>query len=180
MNNIEKTSKFLSYILRHRPDEIGIVLDPQGWTDIATLISCAHQHGKQLSDVTLREAVRTSDKQRFMISEDGYRIRANQGHSIDIDLGLTTTTPPDILYHGTASRFMASILASGLLPGSRHHVHLSAMPETAINVGQRHGKPVLLVVQAGDMLQAGHQFFVSANGVWLTDTVPPAFISQEE
>lgn len=169
-------SKFLSYVLRHQPDSIGITLDAQGWTEIATLMSQAAKHGKRFKLEDLHEAVRTSDKQRFALSEDGLRIRANQGHSVAVDLALPVTVPPDVLYHGTASRFIASIMKEGLRPGSRHHVHLSANTTTARTVGARHGAPVILQVMAKQMQEDGFQFFVSANGVWLCDSVPPTYL----
>ena len=121
--------------------------------------------------------VRTSDKQRFAISEDGTRIRANQGHSVPVELGLLPQVPPEQLYHGTATRFLDSIRIQGLLRGDRHHVHLSANADTAVKVGSRHGQPVVLIVHAGDMHHAGHVFFRSDNGVWLVAHVPPAFLA---
>ncbi len=177
MNTKDKSfSKFLSYVLRHQPDSIDITLDAQGWTEIATLMSQAARHGKRFRLEDLHEAVRTSDKQRFAISEDGLRIRANQGHSVKVDLALPVTVPPDVLYHGTASRFIASIMKDGLRPGSRHHVHLSANTTTARTVGARHGAPVILQVMAKQMHEAGFEFFVTANGLWLCDKVPPNYL----
>jgi putative RNA 2'-phosphotransferase len=175
-NNNKNFSKFLSYVLRHQPDSIGITLDAHGWTEIATLMSQAAKHGMRFKLENLHEAVRTSDKQRFALSEDGLRIRANQGHSVAVDLALPVTVPPDVLYHGTASRFIASIMKEGLRPGSRHHVHLSANTTTARTVGARHGAPVILQVMAKQMQEDGFQFFVSANGVWLCDSVPPTYL----
>ena len=177
MNNKDKSlSKFLSYVLRHQPDSIGIKLDGQGWTEIAALINQAARHGKRFKLEDLHEAVRTSDKQRFAVSEDGLRIRANQGHSVKVDLALPVTVPPDVLYHGTASRFIASIMKEGLRPGSRHHVHLSTTITTARTVGARHGAPVILKVMAEQMHEDGFQFLVSANGVWLCDSVPSKYL----
>ncbi|MES2036718.1 MAG: RNA 2'-phosphotransferase [Pseudomonadota bacterium] len=177
MNNKNKDfSKFLSYVLRHQPDSIGIALDAQGWTEIAALMGQAAKHGKRFKLEDLHEAVRTSDKQRFAISDDGLRIRANQGHSVAVDLALPVTVPPDVLYHGTASRFIASIMKDGLRAGSRHHVHLSANTTTARTVGARHGAPVILQVMAKQMHEDGIQFFVSANGVWLCDSVLPKYL----
>jgi putative RNA 2'-phosphotransferase len=174
---LERTSKFLSLILRHQPDVIGMSLDAGGWADIATLLAQAEKHGKAFTLDELLEIVETSDKQRFAISSDGLRIRANQGHSVaGVDLGLEEVAPPDILYHGTASRFIESIRATGLRPGSRHHVHLSSHLDTAVKVGARHGKPVVLPVAAGRMHAQGHAFFRSQNGVWLTAAVPAEFI----
>ncbi|MFZ6721995.1 RNA 2'-phosphotransferase [Undibacterium sp. Ji49W] len=171
-------SKFLSFILRHQPETIGIELDEQGWTSISKLIEQARLHGKSIKLDDIEEAVKTSDKQRFAISEDGQKIRANQGHSVKVDLALPEVAPPEILFHGTASRFIASIMKEGLRPGSRHHVHLSAKQETARTVGTRHGVPVILTVRAKDMHDAGHTFFLSANGVWLCDTVPPQYLTR--
>ncbi|MFZ6757479.1 RNA 2'-phosphotransferase [Undibacterium sp. Ji50W] len=171
-------SKFLSFILRHQPESMGIELDEQGWTSISKLIGQAGLHGKSIKLADVQEAVKTSDKQRFAISEDGLMIRANQGHSVKVDLALPQTTPPEILFHGTASRFVASIMKDGLRPGSRHHVHLSAKQETAKTVGARHGVPVILTVRAKAMHDAGHTFYLSANGVWLCDTVPPQYLTR--
>ncbi|MBC3908431.1 RNA 2'-phosphotransferase [Undibacterium umbellatum] len=177
MKNKDKSlSKFLSYVLRHQPDSIDIKLDEQGWTEIAALINQAARHGKRFKLEDLHEAVRTSDKQRFAVSEDGLRIRANQGHSVKVDLALPVTVPPDVLYHGTASRFIASIMKEGLRPGSRHHVHLSTTITTARTVGARHGAPVILKVMAEQMQEDGFQFLVSPNGVWLCDSVPSKYL----
>lgn len=170
------TSKFLSLVLRHEPGKIGLQLDPQGWVSIDELLSKAAPH-VPLTPALLHEVVRTSDKQRFAISQDGTRIRANQGHSVPIEPGLLPQAPPEQLYHGTATRFIDSIQRQGLLRGDRHHVHLSADRETAIKVGTRHGKPAVLVVQAGDMHRAGHVFFRSDNGVWLVEHVPAPFLA---
>lgn len=171
-----KTSKFLSYVLRHRPDSIGLVLDGAGWASINELIRKARSAGKKLSRTLIEEVVANNDKQRFALSADGERIRASQGHSVDIDLDLKPLQPPEVLYHGTATRFLESIMARGLQPGSRRHVHLSADIGTARKVGQRHGKPVILELDARAMHQAGLVFFRADNGVWLTAHVPPAFL----
>lgn len=172
-----KLSKFLSLILRHSPETIGITLDPQGWAEIATLLALSNKKGKRLNRDLLQSIVDNCEKQRFSISEDGLRIRAAQGHSVkNIDIGYQPVTPPAVLYHGTATRFLESIKQQGLLPGSRQYVHLSQLQETAINVGQRHGKPVVLLVDAARMQQAGHEFYQADNGVWLTATVAPEFI----
>jgi putative RNA 2'-phosphotransferase len=172
----ESKSKFLSLILRHKPEEIGLILDPEGWADLDELIRLANAKGNALTRELVREIVASNDKQRFALSPDGLRIRANQGHSVHVDLKLEPQPPPDILFHGTATRFVASILEAGLRPGSRQHVHLSAGEDTAINVGSRHGKPVVLKVRAADMVRDGHRFYRSANGVWLTDLVPPGYL----
>lgn len=174
-DTLVRTSKFLSLVLRHEPEKIGLALDPQGWVAIDELLAKAAGH-LPLTAELLHEAVRTSDKQRFAISEDGTHIRANQGHSVPVELGLAAQVPPEQLYHGTATRFLDSIRRQGLLRGERHHVHLSADTDTAVKVGVRHGQPVVLVVQAGDMHRAGHAFFRSDNGVWLVEHVPPSFL----
>lgn len=171
-----RTSKFLSLVLRHDPAKIGIVLDDAGWTDVATLLERLAAHGHALTRAELAEVVATSDKQRFALSPDGERIRANQGHSVEVELDLPQVVPPEKLYHGTVADFLDSIRAKGLIKGARHHVHMSADTETAAKVGGRRGKPVILIVRSGEMAAAGHVFFRSANGVWLTDHVPPAFL----
>ena len=173
-------SKFLSLVLRHQPETIGVSLDPNGWIDIEVLLGAMAQHGRKLSREDLERLVCESDKQRFALSEDGKRIRANQGHSVEVDLALVPQPPPEILYHGTVDRFLDSILATGLRKGERHHVHLSANRGTAEKVGQRRGKPVILEVRSGDMHRAGVPFYLSDNGVWLVDHVPPPFIAHKE
>ena len=171
-----QTSKFLSLVLRHQPEHIGLVLDENGWADVDELIERAAAHGVTLTRELIAEIVATSDKQRFALDAAGRRIRANQGHSVDIDLGLEPTEPPAILFHGTAVATIAAIRNEGLKPGNRQHVHLSPDEATAIKVGQRHGRPVVLRVFAGKMWEQGTPFFCSANGVWLTPAVPPEFI----
>lgn len=174
--NLVKTSKFLSLILRHRPDEIGLVLDENGWADVDELIRLANRKGSNISRGCLEAVVSENDKKRFTLSEDGRRIRANQGHSINVELGLSPSVPPQFLYHGTATRFLESIRVQGIHSGDRQHVHLSPDFATAITVGARHGKPVVLTILAGDMAQSGQLFFLSENGVWLTNQVPVEFI----
>jgi putative RNA 2'-phosphotransferase len=171
-----KSSKFLSLVLRHQPERIGLMLDQNGWADVDDLIARAGGHGVTLTRELVAEIVATSDKQRFALDPAGKRIRANQGHSVDIDLDLAPSEPPAILFHGTAARNLAAIRSQGLKPGNRQHVHLSRDEATAIKVGQRHGRPVVLRVFAGKMWQQGSPFFCSANGVWLTPAVPPEFI----
>ena len=173
-------SKFLSYVLRHRPDEIGITLDPQGWATVDTLLQQSNVHGYPLTRLRLEEIVKTNSKQRFSFSADGSKIRANQGHSVSIDLGLSAQVPPAVLFHGTAQRFLASIFATGLHSGDRQHVHLSKEIETAYAVGKRHGKPVILEVASQEMHADGFFFFHSDNGVWLTDSVAPRYLKQSE
>ena len=171
-----KMSRFLSYVLRHHPDSIGLALDSNGWANVDELIRLANRHGTPLTHTLLEELVAENDKQRFAFDEAGQRIRANQGHSVEIDLALTATEPPDLLFHGTAGRFVPSIRGTGLHSGNRHHVHLSLDRQTAEKVGQRHGKPVVLTIQAGAMHEAGHAFYLSANRVWLTELVPVQWI----
>ncbi len=176
---LSEISKFLSYVLRHQPDAIGITLDLEGWTDISALIAAAANDGKQLDRDLIQSVVTTSDKKRFAISEDGLRIRAVQGHSTEsVDINYVEKVPPEFLYHGTAIRFMESIRKEGLLPGSRQYVHLSQDEQTAHAVGQRHGKPVALKIKALLMHEQGFKFFQAENGVWLTPNVPVTFISE--
>ncbi len=177
MGNLTSHSKFLSLILRHQPDAAGITLDVQGWADVPSLLRGMQAAGHPVDMAMLEEIVRTDNKQRYSFNETHTRIRANQGHSVQVDLGLVPTAPPEILWHGTATRFLESIMAQGLLPGSRQFVHLSKDADTAKTVGQRHGKPVILTVRAGDMHRAGLRFYQSENGVWLTKNVPPAYLT---
>jgi putative RNA 2'-phosphotransferase len=172
-----KRSKFLSLVLRHQPDLIGLQLDENGWVDVAVLLAACQKNGRGLTRVELDETVRTNNKQRFAFSPDGLRIRANQGHSVDVDLQLEPRTPPDVLYHGTTNRFLESILKSGLQKRQRHHVHLSSDPVTATAVGQRHGRPVILRIDAARMHADGFTFYCSSNNVWLSDEVPPQYLS---
>lgn len=172
-----QTSKFLSLVLRHEPEKIGIALDSAGWVDVGELLAAMAGHGKAISEAELRQVVETSDKKRFALSEDGRRIRASQGHSVEVELGYAPATPPDLLYHGTVGRFLPSIRATGLQKGERHHVHLSRDIETAAKVGGRRGEAVILTVDAAGMAREGLVFYVSANGVWLTDHVPARFIA---
>ncbi|MEU2712715.1 RNA 2'-phosphotransferase [Streptomyces sp. NPDC007205] len=169
-----KVSKYLSKHLRHQPQRIGLTLDPGGWVEIDSLIAAAAAHGFRFTREELDHVVATNDKRRFAI--EGSRIRASQGHSIDVDLGLPPATPPAYLYHGTVARNLDAIRADGLRPMSRHDVHLSADRETATRVGARRGRPVVLAVDAGAMHRDGHLFRVSANGVWLTRAVPPRYL----
>ena len=175
MSNLVSTSKFLSLVLRHQPEVIGLSLDEAGWADIDTLIRLSQAH-KPLTRALIEQVVAGNSKQRFAISDDGRRIRANQGHSIDIELGLQPLAPPMLLYHGTATRFVDAIRREGLVKRSRQHVHLSADADTATAVGARHGQPSVLIVRAGEMSAAGHAFYRSENGVWLTDAVPVEYI----
>lgn len=174
----KRTSKFLSLVLRHKPEKIGIMLDDAGWTDVVGLLVALGKHGKRTSREDLDLVVKNNAKQRFAFSEDGTQIRANQGHSVEVDLKYEAVAPPEILYHGTVGKFMVSIREQGLIKGGRHHVHLSKDEITATIVGKRRGVPVLLMVEAMAMAFDGHEFFVSANGVWLTESVPPKYIHE--
>ena len=171
-----RTSKFLSRVLRHAPEDLGLTLEPGGWVPLADLLAGAARAGVRITPEDIAEVVRTSDKQRFAFDESGTRIRANQGHSVEVDLQLSAAEPPPELYHGTAERNREAILRDGLGKMSRHHVHLSRDTETAAKVGARHGKPLVLVIDAAKMRAAGHLFFVSANGVWLVEHVPPQYL----
>ena len=175
--DLVQLSKFLSFVLRHKPDAIGLSLDPQGWASIDELIEKANASGTPLDRVALLRVVETSEKKRFSISGDGSRIRAAQGHSVTVELGLAPREPPPTLYHGTATRFVESILSKGLKPLTRQQVHLSLDEATARRVGQRHGKPVILKVDAARMHAQGFSLYLADNGVWLTDLVPPQFLS---
>ncbi|MDN3297753.1 RNA 2'-phosphotransferase [Streptomyces ficellus] len=169
-----KVSKYLAKHLRHQPERIGLVLDPNGWVEIDALLRAAAEHGVRISRAELDHVVAVNDKQRFAI--EGDRIRAVQGHTVDVDLDLPAAVPPAYLYHGTVARNLVAIRAEGLRPMARHHVHLSPDRETATRVGARRGRPVVLSVDAAAMHRDGHVFHVTANGVWLTDAVPPAYL----
>ncbi len=175
-SEVIRISKFLSLILRHQPQTIGIQLDPNGWVAVEELISKVNQKGIRLDGEGLKQVVANNDKQRFAFNDDFSRIRANQGHSVTVDLGFAPKDPPEFLYHGTAIRNLPSIREKGLLKGKRHHVHLSPERETATKVGSRHGTPVVLTVKSGEMHREGIPFFQSENGVWLTDLVSPDYI----
>lgn len=172
-------SKFLSLVLRHKPEAIGLVLDSSGWVPVADLLKAMAAHGKSVSLSELQAVVANSEKKRFAFSEDSKMIRASQGHSVEVSLGYESAKPPERLYHGTASRFVDSIRAQGLLKRQRHHVHLSSSIETASSVGARYGKLVLLEIDSGSMFVDGYAFYLSDNGVWLTDHVPVKYINFE-
>jgi putative RNA 2'-phosphotransferase len=174
--NHKHLSKFLSLILRHKPEVIGITLDEYGWADVTELLEKMNQSGKQVELEQLKEVVAGNDKQRFTFDDTFQRIRANQGHSIPIKLELSPIQPPDILFHGTAEKNITSIMEKGLLKGKRQHVHLSVDEDTAVKVGQRYGKPVVLVIDTASMAREGHLFYRSKNGVWLTEHVPAVYI----
>jgi putative RNA 2'-phosphotransferase len=175
--DLVRTSKFLSLILRHEPEKFGVVLDEAGWTSVAGLLDACARNGHALDREALAYIVANNGKNRFALDVAGDRIRASQGHSVTVDLGYAPASPPARLYHGTATRFLQSIRSGGLLKQARHHVHLSADEATACLVGRRHGKPAVLVIDAAAMTAVGSAFFLSANGVWLVEHVPAAFIT---
>ena len=172
-----KLGRFLSLVLRHEPEAAGIALDGNGWADVQRLIAGVRATGRQLDLETLERVVRENDKSRYSFNEDHSKIRANQGHSIAVDLKLEARTPPDVLYHGTASRFLDAIMRDGLIPRERQYVHLSADIETAIDVGSRHGKPVILYIDTAAMGRDGHSFWLSENQVWLCKAVPRQYLT---
>ena len=169
--------KFLSLVLRHRPEKIGIELDPNGWVDVDALLAKANSYGMKLDRSALARIVETNSKKRFAFNDSLDKIRASQGHSVDIDLGYVNQEPPEILYHGTGEQSVCSILETGLIKRNRQHVHLSSDIETAVKVGQRHGKPFVFDVLAKKMYNDKFEFFLSDNDVWLTETVPPKYLT---
>lgn len=169
-------SKLLSLVLRHDPAAIGIRLDSAGWVEVTTLLDALVRNGKSVSLDDLIEVVATNEKKRFAFSDDHLRVRANQGHSVEVDLGHVPSVPPSVLFHGTADRNIESIRKQGLLRMTRQHVHLSIDGATARLVGERHGRAVVLTVESGRMAADGHLFFLSANGVWLTEHVRASYI----
>lgn len=171
-----RISKYLSKHLRHTPHKLGLTLAPGGWVEVAALLSACRHHQFPITPAELDEVVAQNDKQRFSFDPSRTRIRANQGHSVDVDLQLTSLEPPPTLYHGTGQKSVESILEQGISRMNRQHVHLSADVETALKVGARHGKPVILEVNTGQMHRDGHLFFRSDNGVWLVDQVPPVYL----
>ncbi|RIX73793.1 RNA 2'-phosphotransferase [Acidovorax cavernicola] len=177
----EDASKFIAYVLRHAPESIGLHLDAEGWAGIDDLVAGAVAVGRDLTRPDVVRAVDSGAKKRYELSGDGLRIRALQGHSTaQVSRSFDAVAPPVLLFHGTATRFLAAIRAQGLLPGARQHVHLSADEATAVQVGQRHGKAWVLRVDAGRMHALGHAFHRAENGVWLTACVPPEFLSEPE
>ena len=177
MKSLTEISKLIALVLRHKPDELGIRLDPHGWANTDELVGKINEI-QPFGMEQLEEIVRTDNKQRYSFNTDKTLIRANQGHSIPVDLGLEPVSPPAVLWHGTGEKYIESIREKGLLPKGRQHVHLSAEPETAVTVGKRHGKPVLLSVDAAKMAQDGYAFYCSENGVWLTDAVPREYLNE--
>ena len=176
--NYIKTSKYLALVLRHKPQKIGLTLDEHGWADVDELIEKTVRSGRELDRESLEYIVRTNDKKRYAFNDDHTKIRANQGHTIPVDVELKESVPPDVLYHGTAESSLPSIMDKGLLKMKRLYVHLSKDVSTAIKVGQRHGKPVVLLVDSGRMYKDGYKFYLSANGVWLTEHVPAQFLQK--
>ena len=178
---LKETSKFISLILRHKPETIGISLDEHGWADVQALIEGINASGNHHLDVDLlEEIVRTDEKQRYSFNEDHTRIRANQGHSIPVDVELEEKTPPAVLYHGTGEKYVSSIDQEGLISKSRLYVHLSSDVETAKKVGSRHGKPVIYIIDCASMAADGYKFYLSANNVWLTKEVPAKYLQKLE
>ena len=169
-------SKFVSLVLRHRPEAIGLTLDKEGWADVADMLKRMSSQGSPVTKEMLDEVVATNEKKRFAYNDDETKIRASQGHSIEVDLKLVPADPPIVLYHGTATRFVMAITKEGLKPMSRQHVHLSDSPVKAIEVGKRHGKPFVFKVDARRMFENGHVFYCSENGVWLTNEVPAQYL----
>lgn len=176
MENLKKLSVFISLVLRHKPDEAHITLDEHGWANVEELLAGINDTGRKIDMEILEEIVRTDNKQRYSFNEDKTLIRANQGHSIPVDVELEEKQPPQFLYHGTADRFLESIMIEGLKPMSRLYVHLSKDEETAVKVGKRHGKPVVLKINAEEMYRDGKKFYLSQNGVWLTKYIEKKYI----
>jgi putative RNA 2'-phosphotransferase len=172
-----KVSRYLSKHLRHQPERLGLALEPGGWVRVDTLLAALEAQRFAVTEAELREVVERNDKQRFSFDDSGERIRANQGHSVTVDLGLEPAEPPAVLFHGTGAGSVDAIRRQGLRRMDRHHVHLSADHDTAVRVGARHGKPVVFEIDTAAMRAAGHVFVVSDNGVWLVDAVPPEFLS---
>jgi len=175
--NTKHIPKFLSLVLRHHPDTLGITLDEQGWTEVDTLLQKMNAQGKKVTMDRLKEVVATNDKKRFAFNEDETKIRASQGHSVAVDLNYEPIKPPEFLYHGTVPKFLKDIQEQGLQKMSRLHVHLSEDRETALRVGARRGVPTILAVRSGAMHQKGYEFYKSENNVWLTDAVPADYIN---
>ena len=174
----KSASRFMSLILRHEPERIGIALDKNGWADTNELLVGLNRNGYDVGLKELKEIVASNDKQRFKFNEDNTKIRANQGHSVAVEVKMEELEPPVVLYHGTATRFLGAIKKGGLISKNRLHVHLSDDKETALKVGARHGKSVILTINSHKMYEDGFKFYLSDNGVWLTDVVPVKYIWQ--
>ncbi len=177
-SRLVRISKFLSKHLRHQPEQLGLTLEPGGWVSVDDLLRAAASHGMPITRAELEEVVADNDKQRFSFDESGQRIRANQGHTVEVDLQLEVATPPSVLYHGTAASVADAIRVEGLRKMRRHHVHLSADTVTAERVGRRHGRPVVFLVDAAAMTRDGFTFYRSENGVWLVESVPPQYLRE--
>ncbi|WP_129020800.1 RNA 2'-phosphotransferase [Edaphocola flava] len=173
---ITRLSKYLSLVLRHQPESLGIVLDENGWTEVSVLLQKMQLSNPELNRTLLEHIVEINAKQRFAFNETKDKIRANQGHSVSVQLNYSPQQPPEVLYHGTAQHYLDSIQHQGLVKGARHHVHLSKDIETARQVGQRHGKPSILSIDTKQMQQDGHLFYCAENGVWLTEQVPVQYL----
>lgn len=178
MSELTATSKFLSYVLRHHPEAIGLELDNNGWANISELVTKANKHNKDIDEQLIRRVIEYGNKQRFIVSDDGNFIRAGYGHSVDVNLQLTPQKPPKVLYHGTAQNNVSGILEKGITAQSRNFVHLSATKQEASKVGSRHGRPVILDIEALAMHEEGYEYYQSGSekSIWLTKSVPPAFI----
>lgn len=176
MGNLDKLSVFISLVLRHNPDAAGITLDEHGWANVDDLLAGMNRSGRKIDMDILEEIVKTNSKQRYSFNQDKTLIRANQGHSVPVDVELKEQEPPEFLYHGTATRFLKNIMAEGLKPMSRLYVHMSMDIETALKVGKRHGAPVILKICSGDMFDQGNKFYLSENGVWLTKKVDSKYL----
>ena len=170
--------RFMSYVLRHHPEAAGLTLDGEGWADVDKLMEGMTKAGHPIDRETLERIVRENNKKRYTLSEDGRRIRANQGHSVDVHIEMEKRTPPERLYHGTADRFLDSIKEQGIRRMARQYVHLSPNVPTAVNVGSRHGKPVVLAIDTAQMTADGFDFFISANGVWQSEDIPWRYVSE--
>ena len=170
--------RFMTYLLRHHPEAAGLTLDSEGWTDVDALIEGMNKAGRNIDRETLERIVAENNKKRYTLSEDKKRIRANQGHSVDVNVEMEKRDPPDKLYHGTADRFLESIKEKGILRMARQYVHLSPDIPTAVNVGRRHGKPVVLVIDTVKMRADGFVFRISANGVWQSEDIPFEYVSE--
>jgi len=172
----EILSKYLSYVLRHNPSEIGLHVDKNGWAEVSSLIKGLRGTEYEIDLPALLHIIESSDKKRFTLSVDNQQIRAAQGHSIDVDLNLPPSPPPGLLYHGTAKKYLDAILAEGIKPQKRQKVHLSPTLDVAMHIGQRHGKPIVFTVMAAEMASDGYLFWKADNGVWLADAISPKYI----
>lgn len=181
MSDLIKISRYISLLLRHKPELAGITLDMHGWADVNEIITAVCNHYQQpFSMIELEAIVANDNKCRYTFNEEKTLIRANQGHSVDVDVELKKAVPPDILWHGTADKFVKSIDEQGLAPQNRLYVHLSSDVETALSVGKRHGVPVIYMVDCASMLADGHEFFISRNKVWLTKSVPAKYLNKNQ